>query len=100
VIARLRRTLWILGWPARQALLALVLAYRVTFGRVTAGRCRFYPSCSEYALRAIRDSGAVRGLALAAWRVARCSPLSSGGVDHPPARRRRLYDTAIQGRAL
>ncbi len=90
--------MWIAGWPARQVLFGLVMAYRITLGRLTAGRCRFYPSCSEYALRAIRDSGAVRGLALAAWRVARCSPLSAGGVDHPPARRGPLYDTTIQGR--
>ena len=88
-----------MGWPAREGLLGLVVAYRATLGRLTAGRCRFYPSCSEYAMRAIRDAGALRGLALAAWRVARCSPLSAGGVDHPPARRDRMYDTAIQGRA-
>jgi putative membrane protein insertion efficiency factor len=85
-----------MGWPAREALLGVVVGYRATLGRFTAGRCRFYPSCSEYAMRAIQDAGALRGLALTAWRVARCSPLSGGGVDHPPAR--RVYDTAIQGR--
>lgn len=96
--ARVRRFTWAAGWPARQALVGLVVAYRSTFGRVTAGRCRFYPSCSEYALEAIRGAGAVRGLLLAAWRVARCSPLSAGGIDHPPVRR-GLYDGRIQGHA-
>ena len=95
MMTRARRTLWALGWPVRQVLVALVMSYRATLGRVMAGRCRFYPSCSEYSIRAIRDTGAIRGLALTAWRVARCSPLSAGGIDHPPAR--RLYDSAIQG---
>jgi uncharacterized protein len=95
VIAGARRALWVMGSPAREALLGLVVAYRATLGRFTAGRCRFHPSCSEYAMRAIRDVGALRGVALAAWRVARCSPLSAGGVDHPPAR--RVYDTTIPG---
>jgi len=95
VIAGARRALWLMGWPAREALLGMVVAYRATLARFTAGRCRFYPSCSEYAMRAIRDAGALRGLALAAWRVARCSPLSAGGFDHPPAR--RVYDAAIHG---
>ncbi len=49
-------------------------------------RCRFYPSCSEYAERAIAQVGAVRGTGLAVWRVVRCSPLTVGGVDHPPSR--------------
>ena len=49
--------------------------------------CRFYPSCSCYAAEALRTHGVLRGLALAAWRLARCNPFSAGGVDLvPPAR--------------
>jgi putative membrane protein insertion efficiency factor len=44
-------------------------------------RCRYYPSCSEYALQAIRSYGILRGLVLAAWRLLRCNPWSLGGVD-------------------
>ena len=49
--------------------------------------CRFYPSCSCYAAEALRAHGVPRGLALAAWRLARCNPFNAGGVDLvPPAR--------------
>lgn len=78
------RMAWIAGWPARTVLLALIGLYRVSLGRLVGDRCRFYPSCSAYADRAIRQVGALRGSALAVWRVVRCSPLSKGGIDHPP----------------
>jgi putative membrane protein insertion efficiency factor len=44
-------------------------------------RCRYYPSCSEYAAQAITKFGILRGLVLAGWRLLRCNPLSPGGVD-------------------
>jgi putative membrane protein insertion efficiency factor len=102
MIEVVRRGLWIVGTPPRVALLAVVRIYRATLSGVLGGRCRFYPSCSSYAEQAIRELGAVRGLALTVWRVLRCSPLSRGGVDHPPRSGRRtatgpLYDNAIQG---
>ena len=81
---RLTLLLWVAGWPIRQALLVPIRVYRVSLGYLFGGNCRFYPSCSAYAERAISRAGAVRGLVLTAWRVARCSPLSAGGVDEPP----------------
>lgn len=48
-------------------------------------RCRFYPSCSAYALRALELHGALRGTWLAVRRLARCHPFTPGGVDHVPA---------------
>jgi uncharacterized protein len=44
-------------------------------------RCRYYPSCSEYAVQAVRRYGILRGVVLAAWRLLRCNPWSHGGVD-------------------
>jgi putative membrane protein insertion efficiency factor len=49
---------------------------------MTRGWCRFEPSCSQYALEAIERHGAVRGIALGVWRIARCNPL--GGCGHDP----------------
>jgi putative membrane protein insertion efficiency factor len=43
--------------------------------------CRYYPSCSEYAARAVEKHGVARGLVLGTWRVLRCNPFSAGGVD-------------------
>jgi putative membrane protein insertion efficiency factor len=44
-------------------------------------RCKYYPSCSEYAAQAITRFGILRGLILAGWRLLRCNPWSHGGVD-------------------
>lgn len=48
-----------------------------------ADTCKFHPTCSEYAVLAIRKRGVVRGVPLAAWRLLRCHPWSAGGVDYP-----------------
>ncbi len=92
----LGRTLWIAGWPARSTILAGIRGYRATLSRLTPGRCRFHPSCSAYAERAIAELGAARGVVLAVWRVLRCSPLSAGGVDYPPVHR-PAYENVIPG---
>ena len=44
-------------------------------------RCKYHPSCSQYAVDAVRRFGILRGVVLAAWRLLRCNPLSDGGVD-------------------
>ena len=49
-----------------------------------ANTCKYHPSCSEYAILAIRKHGVLRGLPMAAWRLLRCNPWSHGGVDYPP----------------
>ena len=72
------------GAPLRWSLLGIISAYRLTLGRVLVGRCRFYPSCSAYALEAVRTHGALKGMALASWRVLRCNPMTSGGPDPVP----------------
>jgi putative membrane protein insertion efficiency factor len=72
----------------RRLLLLLVRAYRLLFSPWIGNVCRYYPSCSQYALDALNRHGALGGSALAAWRVLRCNPWSLGGVDpvpeHPP----------------
>ena len=65
-------------------LIALVHLYRWTLGAlVPAGTCKYHPSCSEYALGALRKHGPLKGSALAGWRLLRCNPWSRGGVDYP-----------------
>ena len=90
-----RRLLGVLGAPIRVALIMGIRLYRVTLGGMLGGQCRFHPSCSVYAEQAIRAVGATRGSALAIWRVLRCSPLTTGGVDHPPAQSSPAYDVVI-----
>ena len=73
------------SWPARLAALPILL-WRYGVSPVMPPACRFYPSCSEYGLEALRRHGALRGLWLTGWRIARCQPWSAGGIDLvPPA---------------
>jgi len=96
-VKRARTLSWIVGAPARALLIGLIRLYRITLSGWLGGQCRFYPTCSRYAEAAIRTHGAVRGTALAAWRLARCGPFTTGGVDHVPPRRREpvVYDSVI-----
>ena len=94
-----RSLLRTLGTPFRLGLLGLIGLYRVTVGQLAGGRCRFYPSCSAYAEEAIRELGAARGSALAAWRVLRCGPWTAGGVDHPPKYDHLIHAPMGQGGA-
>lgn len=55
--------------------------YRKLVSPLIPNRCRYYPSCSSYALGAVRRYGVLRGTVIAAWRVIKCNPLSDGGVD-------------------
>lgn len=48
--------------------------------------CKYYPSCSAYAVEAFEKHGAIKGLVLAVWRLLRCNPWSLGGIDHAPDR--------------
>lgn len=67
-------------------LIALLRGYKRWLSPLLGPRCRFVPSCSEYAMQAISLHGALRGGWLAAKRVGRCHPLHPGGFDPPPPR--------------
>jgi putative membrane protein insertion efficiency factor len=69
--------------PAEAAAL-VVRGYQEAVSPLFAPRCRFYPSCSSYAVTALRRHGLFKGLALAAWRLVRCQPFHPGGVEHVP----------------
>lgn len=72
--------------PARLLMLPIA-GYRKFISPLLGPRCRFAPSCSEYALGALAEHGAVRGLWLAVARIARCHPFNPGGYDPVPARK-------------
>lgn len=100
----LRRITWTLGAPVRAALIGGILLYRATLSGWLGGQCRFYPTCSHYGEDAIRAHGAVRGSAMAAWRIMRCNPFGAGGLDPvapPPerTRNRAQYDDILRATA-
>jgi putative membrane protein insertion efficiency factor len=70
-------------------LIGAIRGYQLVISPGLPGRCKFYPSCSHYALDAVKEYGAARGFILAAWRVLRCNPLSHGGYD--PVSHQKLF---------
>jgi uncharacterized protein len=70
--------------PGARLLLALLAGYRKFVSPLLGQRCRFYPSCSAYAVEAVQLHGAARGSWLAVRRLARCHPFHSGGLDFVP----------------
>jgi uncharacterized protein len=66
---------------ARSLLVAPVRLYQRLVSPALPRRCKYHPSCSQYALDAVRAHGLLRGLVLAAWRLLRCNPWSHGGLD-------------------
>jgi uncharacterized protein len=73
----------------RKVFLLPLRAYQRLLSPLLGNRCRYYPSCSEYAAQAIERYGILRGLVLAGWRLLRCNPFSHGGFD--PVDDQRLF---------
>mgnify|MGYP000037137256 CR=1 FL=1 len=62
----------------------LILIYQKCISPLKPACCKYYPTCSEYAKRAVKKHGLIKGLILAVWRLLRCNPWSNGGVDNVP----------------
>ncbi len=71
------------GWRV-QPLLWLIRAYQLAISPMLGNRCRFHPSCSDYAMEALRRYGLLKGLWLAVRRVGSCHPWHPGGYDPVP----------------
>ncbi|MCM2309103.1 MAG: membrane protein insertion efficiency factor YidD [Sulfuritalea sp.] len=67
-----------------QPLVLLIRAYQLAISPMLGNRCRFYPSCSEYSMEALRRHGLFKGLWLSVRRVGRCHPWHPGGYDPTP----------------
>lgn len=68
------------GWMRRVAV-APIVAYQRVISPALPRRCKYEPTCSRYAVRAVAEYGILRGLVLATWRLLRCNPWSHGGYD-------------------
>ena len=73
--------------PLSAVLIAPIRLYQRWISPALGPRCRYYPTCSNYAVQAIHELGPIRGLILAAWRLLRCNPFSHGGFDELSDRR-------------
>lgn len=68
----------------KKILLALIRFYRKRISPLKKPCCRFYPTCSAYAMEAIEKYGAFKGTGMAIWRILRCNPFNKGGYDPVP----------------
>lgn len=68
----------------KKILIAMIKCYRKYISPLKTTKCPYCPTCSTYGLEAIEKYGAVKGGALAAWRIVRCNPFSKGGYDPVP----------------
>jgi uncharacterized protein len=73
---------WLINAPAF-VLVTLVRLYQWLLSPLLGKRCRFYPSCSEYFIGAVRKYGAISGTLRGIWRICRCHPFHPGGYDPP-----------------
>jgi putative membrane protein insertion efficiency factor len=76
----------------RTLVCAPIVAYQRLIAPGLPRRCRYEPTCSRYAVRAIWEYGILKGVVLAAWRLLRCNPFSRGGYD--PVEAQRLFGAA------
>jgi uncharacterized protein len=74
---------------ARRIAVLPLRAYQIFISPMFGAHCKYYPSCSEYAVQAVGRFGILRGLVLAGWRLLRCNPWSRGGFD--PVEAQRLF---------
>lgn len=72
------------GIILKKILIALIKFYRKYLSPMKTTKCPYYPTCSTYGLEAVEKYGAVKGGALALWRILRCNPFSKGGYDPVP----------------
>lgn len=82
----------VLGRAAVAVLSLAIRVYQATLSPLLGACCRYTPTCSRYALEALRVHGVWQGSALAAWRVLRCHPFARGGFDPVPPREEPAAD--------
>jgi putative membrane protein insertion efficiency factor len=80
----------------RRLVTAPIVVYQRAISPALPRRCKYEPTCSAYAVQAVREFGILRGLVLAAWRLLRCNPFSHGGFD--PVEAQRLFRRRDQSR--
>ncbi|MFD2840617.1 membrane protein insertion efficiency factor YidD [Populibacterium corticicola] len=73
----------------KRTLVGLIRLYQRYISPLSGPRCRFYPSCSRYAVEALEIHGVFKGTGLAAWRLLRCNPWNLGGVDDVPPKKNK-----------
>ncbi|MBT4483822.1 MAG: membrane protein insertion efficiency factor YidD [Candidatus Latescibacteria bacterium] len=69
--------------PVKITFIGFIKIYQKILSPLLGGQCRFFPSCSEYAIMAINKDGVIKGTVKSVWRILKCNPLHKGGIDYP-----------------
>ena len=93
----MNRTLSFVWLLPRNICVVILRVYRAVISPLYGDVCRYYPSCSSYALQAIQHHGVIRGIWLGSLRIARCHPWAAGGVDDIPQRPTEPYSVTNFG---
>jgi len=93
----MKRTLAFVALLPRNVCVLILRFYRAVISPLYGDVCRYYPSCSSYALQAIQQYGVIRGIWMGSLRIARCHPWAAGGVDDVPVRKRQRYSVTPFG---
>lgn len=80
---------------ARSVVIAPIVVYRRVLSPALPQRCKYEPTCSRYAVDAVKEYGILRGLVLGVWRLLRCNPWSHGGYD--PVEDQRVFKIGAGG---
>jgi putative membrane protein insertion efficiency factor len=91
-----RVLVWLLLLP-RNICVPILRLYRAVISPLYGDVCRYYPSCSAYALGSIQQHGVIKGVFMGTLRIARCHPWAAGGVDDVPAPHVHKYDVTNFG---
>ncbi|MDF2940153.1 MAG: yidD [Gammaproteobacteria bacterium] len=84
-----------ISWPVKLVFTLLIRAYQKIISPFLGNRCRFYPSCSQYAVEALENYSVVIALWLIAKRLVKCQPLNKGGFDPLPKFKNRLEKNGL-----
>lgn len=99
-MSRVRKSWRSLGQGIAWLLIAPIRFYQLAISPMTPATCKFHPTCSGYAVVALKRHGPVKGTILAAYRVARCHPWQPGGLDAVPAPGKWRSDITADGRTV
>lgn len=94
IVALTVQELWLIP---RNLAIAFMLLYRRVVSPLYGQVCRYYPSCSRYALEAFQRQGFIAGVGLTVWRLLRCNPWTAGGIDDAPKRRHPMFPVNSRG---
>lgn len=77
----MKEIFWFIWFLPRNLLILFLKLYRKIISPLYGEVCKYYPSCSKYALESVTHKGVLKGSIMSAWRILRCNPWSHGGVD-------------------